>query len=174
MQNPKREKVAAKRKEFVRNTFFNMYLKEELTCCLRIVISSPPMGPKASNSASLAIVHSANSRNEINKAFQWSELFSRRFLWSKNEQKLSGWLLYTNVWCIIMPHDDTGCSTMTASYQNKGYSIILERYIEVVLKDHGFITIVVQSSCVRRHIFKMMNNNNAWCPDSNEIHSDHL
>ena len=80
VQNPKREKVAAKRKEFVRNTFFNMYLKEELTCCLRIVISSPPMGPKASNSASLAIVHSANSRNEINKAFQWSELFSRRFL----------------------------------------------------------------------------------------------
>ena len=80
VQNPKREKVAAKRKEFVRNTVFNMYLKEELTCCLRIVISSPPMGPKASNSASLAIVHSANSRNEINKAFQWSELFSRRFL----------------------------------------------------------------------------------------------
>ena len=53
---------------------------KHLTCCLRIVISSPPIGPKPSNSASLAMVHSANSRKEINKAFQWSELFSRRFL----------------------------------------------------------------------------------------------
>ena len=96
VQNPKREKVAAKRKEFVRNTFFNMYLKEELTCCLRIVISSPPMGPKPSNSASLAIVHSANSRNEINKAFQWSELFSRRFLQRKMSRN------YLAGCCILM------------------------------------------------------------------------
>ena len=51
-----------------------------LTCCLRIVISSPPTGPNPSNSASFAMVHSANSLNETSKAFQWSELFSRRFL----------------------------------------------------------------------------------------------
>ena len=83
-----------KKRKVVRNTIFQ-YLKY-LTCCLRIVISSPPMGPKPSNSASLAIVHSANSRNEINKAFQWSELFSRRFLQRKMSRN------YLAGCCILM------------------------------------------------------------------------
>ena len=93
VRNPKRKSEKKKRK-VVRNTIFQ-YLKY-LTCCLRIVISSPPIGPKPSNSASLAIVHSANSRNEINKAFQWSELFSRRFLQRKMSRN------YLAGCCILM------------------------------------------------------------------------
>ena len=83
-----------KKRKVVRNTIFQYF--KYLTCCLRIVISSPPMGPKPSNSASLAIVHSANSRNEINKAFQWSELFSRRFLQRKMSRN------YLAGCCILM------------------------------------------------------------------------
>ena len=46
-----------------------------------MVASSPPNGPIDSSSASFFTVHSANSLNDKNNAFQWSELFSRRFLW---------------------------------------------------------------------------------------------
>ena len=49
-----------------------------------MVTSSPPMGPMASNSASLLIVHSESSLNESRSAFQWSELFSSRFLKQEN------------------------------------------------------------------------------------------
>ena len=50
------------------------------TCCFLTVTSSPPTGDIASSSASFLTVHSASSRRERKSAFQWSELFSSRFL----------------------------------------------------------------------------------------------
>ena len=66
------------------------------SCWRRMLISSPAIGPMASNTASSAITHSASSLSEISNAFQWSELFSNRFLQEQKNYRTSQGPLITD------------------------------------------------------------------------------